>query len=199
VASSRGAPTNAIPARATPTPQAEAPAGWNTYTNRRFGYTIYYPANMEGSGGDADNSWMLNTKTADPDGVARNFIYVSVIPNGAQTSAGEIYNYDPKETGILLGLQVGQKQSLRADPNTDPWFTYIRQPDTMLAGQPAQAYENDQPWEFPKGTKEIRYYLRTADNLYMIGGYVSTTNTDQAGAISEALFQQIVSAFQLTR
>ena len=67
----------------------------------------------------------------------------------------------------------------------------------MIGDQMAQAYENTQPWEFPAGTKEIRYYLKANDCTYQIGGYLDTTSSTQPGAISEDLFNQIVATFQV--
>jgi hypothetical protein len=128
-----------------------------------------------------------------------NFIYISVIPDDLQSpEPGAIYNYDPVETRILLSMQIGESSSLRDDPLLADWFTYTRLPDTALGGQAAQTYENDQPWEFPLGTKEIRYYLKANGCTYLIGGYIATVGSGQTGAIDEELFNQIIAAFRLT-
>jgi hypothetical protein len=76
-------------------------------------------------------------------------------------------------------------------------FTYQRQSDTLISGYTAQTYENIQPWEFPGGTKEIRYYLSLNGCMYLIGSYLDTTQSNQAGAITEELFNQIVATIQL--
>jgi hypothetical protein len=78
-----------------------------------------------------------------------------------------------------------------------PWFTFTRRPDTTIGDQVARAYENTRPWEFPAGTKEIRYYLKTDNCIYQVGGYMDTTGSTQPGAITEDLFNQIVATFQL--
>jgi hypothetical protein len=129
---------------------------------------------------------------------ATNFIYVSVIDQESPTLGEEIiYNYDPAETEILLNMQVGESKALRDIADVAPWFTYERMPDTPIGGHVAQTYENVQPWEFPEGTKEIRYYLLLNDCTYLIGGYLDTMDSDEPGAIDEELFNQIVATIQL--
>jgi hypothetical protein len=121
-----------------------------------------------------------------------------VIPDGLQSEAGEIYNYDPVEAETLLNIQVGESKPLREISDTAQWFTYTRLPDTTLSNQAAQTYENTQPWEFPVGTKEIRYYLQGNGCTYLIGGYLDTTGSNQSGGINEALFDQIIDTLRLT-
>ncbi len=190
----------ATPTAVLPTVTAEAivPSGWETHTNPRFHYRISYPLGMEGT--DSDNySWTLGMKLANPDEGARNFIYLSVIPVGFQSSGGDIYNYNTAEADILLNMQVGESKSLREGLDIAAGFSYTRQPDTILNGQTAKVYESTQPWEFPHGTKEIRYYLQTEAYTYMLGGYLDTTGSNQPGAITEALFDQIIATFRVMR
>jgi uncharacterized membrane protein len=92
---------------------------------------------------------------------------------------------------------VGESKSLRENLGIDQGFTYTRLPDTILLDGAAQTYENTQPWEFPQGTKEIRYYLKANGCTYMIGGYLDTTGSQEPGAISEALFDEIIASFHL--
>jgi hypothetical protein len=187
------APITPPSAASTPT----VPPGWETYTNRgQCGYAISHPSNMD-SINQTLYSWSLNVSSTEPSGPVPNFIYISVIPDGFQGGPGEIYNYDPAETQTLLNMQMGESRSLRDDPNIAPWFTYTRLSDTTLNNQTAQTYENTQPWEFPLGTKEIRYYLKANGCTYMIGGYMATVGSGQPGAIDEELFDQIIAAFRL--
>ena len=135
-----------------------------------------------------------------PEAGMRNFVYVSVISPEIQNlvKAGayqnEVYNYDPKVTETLLGLAVGKNISVS---DLDTGFTYERKPGTQISGYTTQAYENIQPWEFPLGTKEMRYYVSVSDCMYQIGGYVDTTESDQPGSITEELFSEIVATIQL--
>jgi len=76
-------------------------------------------------------------------------------------------------------------------------FTYQRLPDATLGGVTVTAYENAQPWEFPSGTKEIRYYAILNECTYLIGGYMDTSGSDLPGAITEDLFQQIMATVHL--
>ena len=179
------------------------PAGWETHSasanQGQCGYAIDHPSAMEAVS-QGTYSWNLNFTTTDPSGPVPNFVYISVIPDELQINEpGMIYNYDPAETQTLLNMQVGDSRSLRdSDPNLAPAFTYTRLPDAMVGAQSAQAYENAQPWEFPAGTKEIRYYLKANACTYLVGGYMSTVDSGQAGAIDEALFDQIIATFRPT-
>jgi len=189
----------------TPTLPVEAtlPSGWGTYTNQgQCGFAISHPANMEMDGeSNGTYSWILSHTTTEPSGPVPNFVYVSVIPDGFQSSeSGVIYNYDAAETEFLLNMQVGESRSLREGTNladTAPWFTHTRLPDTTLSNQTAQTYENTQPPEFPLGTKEIRYYLQGNDCTYLIGGYMATVGSGEARAISQELFDEIIATFQV--
>jgi hypothetical protein len=186
-------------ATAPPAVEATLPAGWETYARQEeCPYTIGYPADLQGASQDA-HSWLLSPAAAGPDGPAPSFIYVSVIPDGFQSGSGEIiYNYDPAATDILLSLQVGESRSVHANADLAPWFTYTRLEYTLLSSQAAQAYENTQPWEFPAGTSEIRYYLQANGCTYMIGGYLSTVTPGEPGAIQRALFDEIVATFRVS-
>lgn len=186
----------------TPSPaapvEATLPSGWETYASQaQCGYAISHPADMQVTSQGTD-SWILSPTTTQPSGPATNFIYISVIPAGFQGGAGEIYNYDPAESQTLLNMQVGESKNLREALNIPQGFTYTRLPDTTLSNQPAQTYENTQPWEFPAGTKEIRYYLKGNGCTYLVGGYLDTTGSDQSGAINEERFNQIMTTFRLT-
>jgi hypothetical protein len=194
-------PTQTVPSIPSPTVPVEAtlPSGWETYASQgQCGYAISHPADMDGSS-QGTYSWILNYSGTDPSGVVPNFVYVSVIPDDFQSGeSGVIYNYDPAEAETLLNMQAGESRSLRDDPNIAPSFTYTRLPDTTLGNQTAQMYENTQPWEFPAGTKEIRYYLKANGCTYLIGGYVDATGSNQPGAINEELFNQVIATFRLT-
>jgi hypothetical protein len=181
-------------------PTPTLPPGWEIYTNQgQCSYAISHPSNMDGASQDV-YSWILSPATAEPSGPVPNFIYISVIPDDFQSSGGEIiYNYDTVETQTLLSMQVSESRSLRDDPNVADWFTYTRLPNTTLNNQSAQTYENTQPWEFPLGTKEIRYYLKANGCTYLIGGYMATVGSGQPGAIDEELFDQIIATFRLAR
>ena len=180
---------------ATPANQPTPILGWETYKNPGFKYTISYPIGMEGAA-NGDYSWTLMVKLANPDAGARNFIYVSVIPANFQGKDGDIYNYNKPEADILLNMQVGESKSLREGVAING-FTYTRKPDTIVSGQAAKTYENTQPWEFPAGTMEIRYYLQTDANTYLIGGYIDTSRADLPGNITAESFNQMIATFQL--
>ena len=185
------------PTTAPPVAEVTLPSGWESYTSPGpCGYAISYPADMEGASQNT-YSWILNYRTTDPGGPFPNFIYVSVIPADFQGGPGEIYNYDPADTQTLLSLPVGESKSLREDPNMAPSFTYTRLADTALSNSPAQTYENTQPWEFPQGTKEIRYYLKGNGCTYLVGGYINTLGSDKPGAISQERFNEIMATFQV--
>ena len=185
------------PTTAPPVVEETLPSDWASYTNPGpCGYTISHPADMAGASQNT-YSWILNYRTTDPSGPFPNFIYVSVIPADFQGGSGEIYNYDPADTQTLLGLPVGESKSLREDPSIAPSFTYTRLADITLGNSAAQAYENTQPWEFPAGTKEIRYYLQGNGCTYLVGGYMDTMGAGDVGAISQERFNEIMDTFQV--
>lgn len=196
------APTEAVtqpvePTTAPPAVEATLPAGWETYSSQgQCGYALSHPADLEGASQNT-YSWILSPKTTDPSGPFPNFVFVSVIPDGFQNEPGAIYNYDPVVTETLLNMQVGESKSIHENPELASSFSYTRLPDATLANQAAQVYENTQPWEFPAGTKEVRYYLQANGCTYLIGGYMDTTGADQAGAMNEELFDQIIATFRL--
>jgi hypothetical protein len=194
------------PATQTTVPPATVPAltlqpGWETHSastdQEGCGYALDHPSDMDAAS-QGTYSWILSRTATEPSGPVPNFIYISVIPDGFQSSeSGVIYNYVPDETQTLLSMQVGESRSLRENLNIDSGFTFTRLPDTALGGQAAQTYENDQPWEFPPGTKEIRYYVKGNGCTYMVGGYMATVGSGQPGSIDEDLFDQIIATFRL--
>jgi len=52
-------------------------------------------------------------------------------------------------------------------------------------------------WEFPPGTKEIRYYLQADGCTYQTGGYFATVGSGEPRAISQELFDEIIATFQV--
>jgi hypothetical protein len=195
VTEQQATPTTPI---STPTSEAMTPVGWGMYTSQRCEYAISYPEEMQVTN-NGTYSRTVDFELANPDEGARNFIYVSVIDADTQSMSEEgIYNYDPAATEILLNMQVGESASPHEVADLAQWFTYQRLEDTLISGYPAQTYENVQPWEFPAGTKEIRYYVSLNGCTYLIGGYMDTTGSNQPGAINEELFNQIVASIQLS-
>jgi len=186
------------------TSQAPAIAGWTTYTStsQQCGYTISYPPELQVTE-DTPYSQTFGIKLTDSDAGARDFIYVSVVTPEIQTRIKEgtyeheVYNYDPAATEILLNMQTGESKSVHQSLSMETGFTYERMQDTQISGHTAQSYENLSPWEFPSGTKEIRYLLSLDGCTYLIGGYVDTTQSNQAGRITESLFHQIIDAIQV--
>ena len=121
-----------------------------------------------------------------------------MIPDDFRRSGG--YLHDALRIGIPSGNEGWQSGSLREGTNLAdmvPWFTHTRLPDTTLSNQTAQTYENTRPWEFPAGTKEIRYYLQANGCTYLIGGYMATVDSGEPRAISQELFDEIIATFQV--
>jgi hypothetical protein len=178
--------------------EAFAPAGWVTYTSQRCGYALSLPADM-GLWDEEPYSRTFGFKLADPGQGARNFVYISVIDQDIQSMGVEsIYNYDPAEANLLLGLQVGESKAVRDLEGIASSFTYQRLSDTTIGGYAARSYENLKPWEFPEGTVEMRYYLSLDGCTYQIGGYLDTTQSNQPGAITEDLFNQILATIRVS-
>jgi hypothetical protein len=183
---------------------AAVPAGWATHSSQQCEYAISYPSEMQVTDQNAYGQ-LISFPVTNPDAGAHNFIYVSVITPEiqAKVAAGEyladVYNYDPAAVEALLSMQVGESKSSHQAAAMESGFTYQRLPDTTLGGVTVMAFENAQPWEFPPGTKEIRYYATLNGCSYLIGGYMDTTGSDQPGAITEDLFHQIMATVRLMR
>ena len=109
----------------------------------------------------------------------------------------DVYNYDPMATEILLNMQVGESKPVHQSPSVESGFTFERKPDAQINSHTALTYANLQPWEFPSGTKEIRYYLSLAGCAYLIGGYIDTSQSNQPSAMTEDLFHQIIATIQV--
>jgi hypothetical protein len=185
----------------TATSEPLTPAGWATDTrSQSCGYVISYPPEMQAMDEGA-YSQTYAFRLDEPGAGARNWVYVSVIDPEIQNSieAGgydyQVYNYDPAVAEMLLNMGVGERRVVNPVGDMARWFTYERKPDTLIGAHSAQTYENNQPWEFPSGTKEIRYYLSLDGCTYLIGGYVETANPEIPGAITEELFNQIVATW----
>ena len=186
------------------TSQAPAPAGWMTYTsaNSQCGYVISYPPELQVTE-ETPYSQTFGFQLTDSDAGARNFLYVSVVTPEVQNIIKEgryehdVYNYDPAATEILRNMQIGESKLAHQSPSMEIGFTFERKPDTQINGYTARSYENLNPWEFPSGTKEIRYLLPLDRCTYLIGGYMDSTGSNQPGAIAEELFNQIFASIQL--
>lgn len=184
-----------------PPPTPTLPPGWESYSastpQGQCGFAINHPSDMDVTVQGGYSS-ILNYTSTEPSGPFPNFIYISVIPDGLQSDEIDIiYNYDPGETQTLLNMQVGENRALRDDPTLAPWFTYMRLSDSTFGNRAAKTYENTQPWEFPLGTTEIRYYLQANGCTYLFGGYIATVGSGQPGAIDEETFDQVITSFRL--
>jgi hypothetical protein len=189
----------------TETSQSPIPATWvtNNSANQQCGYAISYPPEMQVTE-QTPYSQILRFNLPDSDAGIPNFIYMSVVTPETQKMVEDgiynhdVYNYDPAATSILVNMQPGESKSVHQSPAMETGFTFERTLDTQISSNTAQTYENIRPWEFPSGTKEIRYYLSSGGCIYLIGGYVDTTQSNQAGAIMENLFHQIIATVQVT-
>jgi len=162
-------------------------SNWKTYTDSEYKYSISYPSNSkiypQGRGGFQISNG--------------GFIYVSVIPREKRYTArsGDIYNYIPAETQILLDMEIGESKSTVPEyPHVNEFYTYRRLLDIQIGGFTAKAYFNPPPvWEAPEGVGEYRYYVDKEDYLYLIGGYVDT-----GLIIEEKKFKEIIFTIRFT-
>jgi hypothetical protein len=177
-------------------PAAAVAPGWQTFTNTRWSYSISAPQDMQ-LHEPSRYGWTLSYPPATQGQESPNMIYILVAPENYPPEGDMIYSFGPPQAGMLLSLPVGGSISLNGRLEMADGLVYTRQPDVMLAGHSAAAFENQQPWKYPEGTKEIRYLLQANDTLYVVGGFINDSGAEQPGAISESLFNQIISTFQL--
>jgi hypothetical protein len=186
------------------TSQPPVPATWVTYNsaNQQCGYAISYPPEIQITE-QTPYSQTLGFKLPGLDAGIPNFIYMSVVTPEIQkmvedgTYNHDVYNYDPAASEILENMQTGESKSVHQTPGMETGFTFERKLDTQISSHVAQTYENIHPWEFPDGTKEIRYHLLSGGCIYLFGGYVNTTQSNQPGVIMENLFDQIIATVQV--
>lgn len=168
------------------------PAGWNVYENVDLYYSYAYPLeftrDMSGS-----YSAQLYRNATTPSASTVNFIYFSVVPKSNTPQDGEIYNFSSRDYEVLMDMNIGEERSFSAESGLVEYFTYARLPDTTLGGYIARAFENEKPWEFPAGTKEIRYIVDRPEYIYVIGGYIETSSEPQR-FITRPLFDQVMAS-----
>ena len=112
--------------------------------------------------------------------------------------AGENITIKPKRENPFFILEIVDTRSLREnfnDPGLDKSFSYTRSPDIKVGELTTKAYVNNNPWEFPQGVKEYRYFVEKDNFTYMIGGYIEGKNFP-VYYISEQEFDQILSTFK---
>jgi hypothetical protein len=157
------------------------------YTNSDFGVTLAHPSTLEKYCSDKYQCAFNPPSTG---AGSDNFVYLSIIPEEKTAASGQIYNYDPKVTNLLLSMKVGESKNTN-DTITGNGFIYTRLPDMTVGGITASVYENKNPWEFALGTTEKRIYLKKDNVLYLFGAY-------KGKEIEEKTFNQILSSFKFT-
>lgn len=158
-------------------------ANWKTYNNIEFGYTINYPTEFQVTG--EKEHIILMKRITEPGGVPNNFVTITVL-----TKPGDDVN-------ILFNTGVGKTAVF--NPDLVEYFSYVRYPDTTIAGMAAKVYFNKSPYEFGPGVKEYRYYINRGGNIYFIDGFIENKDNSQIDYISEQLFQRILSTFKFTQ
>jgi hypothetical protein len=172
------------------------PDGWQTYKNDELKFAISYPPGFEATQ-NGKYSVMIVKKVTEPGQGPYNFVYISVVPEGAQNNDGEIYNFNKTHLDSLLSIKVNEKGTLKGEaPELAEYITFTRLPDTEISGNFAATFINDKPWEFTMGTGEYRYVIDQQNRTYLIGGYISTTSHNSY-SIPQDLYEQILRTIQL--
>ncbi len=141
--------------------------------DKELGYSVKIPEYLtEEKNGHL--SRMFLRRVDQPGAGASNFIYISVIPKGMESTEGEIYNYNSKDFQRLKKLTVGQSTNLTdaSDREIAKYYEYERLEGRMLGGYGATAYSNDSPWEFPEGVTEYRFIVPFEQATYLVGYYI---------------------------
>ncbi len=186
-----------VPPGEMPSPSQVTSVDINFYEQKDLGFTIELPDNfiVENNG---NYSRLIMRKSDNGATGNTGFIYISVVPKGAGSEAGSIYNYNQKDTQALKVMQIGEKIALGVDPASEQakYFTFERIEGAMLGGYGAKAFLNDNPWEFPPGTLEYRYLVEFEEALFLIGYYVQENSSLETLTKSDA--DQVLSTLKLT-
>lgn len=169
-------------------PTSDPTANWKTYTNNQYGFSISFPSDFE-INKQADNQSFIIERILNRPGKNSNFLYITIITTGQNMIKNNIYAYDPKETNILLDMQIGVSKSIRPKDLLSKFWTYRRIQDVSIDGLQARSFENNNPWEFPPGTIERKMYLTKGNMMYIIGFLYGKD-------LSENFFNQILSTFK---
>jgi hypothetical protein len=179
-----------------PAGKVTIPDGWKTYNSETLKYSISYPEsyNVEANG---ENSIIIQKPLKTPSVGPANFVYVSVVTEDKYENDGAVYNFNDDDYEKLMDLDIGDSVSFAASdqPELSKWFTYNRIEDTVIDGQPTRRFENKSPWEFPPGTKEVRYIFEDDGVIYVLGYYYGGDGLENTIDPYEAF--NIVSTFKL--
>ncbi|OGG64684.1 hypothetical protein A3C18_00130 [Candidatus Kaiserbacteria bacterium RIFCSPHIGHO2_02_FULL_54_11b] len=171
---------------------AVAPKDWKEYSNDSLGVRFFSPTRLT-----VAQNGSYSVTISDASAQTAEFYYVSVVPSTLlDTNEAEVYNYQKAFHQKLLGLAVGEKANLADVANLAEWYTYVRQPDTVVNGRTARVFLNQNPWEFPAGTREYRYVFELRNKTVLVGGYF--TDTQVPTRLNLAEFEQIVSSMVIT-
>ena len=173
-----------------PTMPSIVPSDWLEYSSTEAQYSIFFPSHIN-SNCYNPYSCQFSGLTSLGNGPA-SLVYVSVIPSNVRLADGSIYNYDASESAILSTIKTGETKTTRPSPESkelETFYRYKRLPDTRINNHTAKVFENSRPWEFPSGTKELRYIITNDTGMYMIGAY---THPD---GITEEIARTIIGSF----
>lgn len=164
---------------------AVIPSGWQTRANEQLKYKISFPAGYKLTE-NGPNGVIIEKDVAVQGAGSANFIYLTVIPDDKlESSGGEFYNYNSREYRLLTGLMPEQSTSSGEIKDLERYYTYSRLPDEMISGLSSRVFMNSKPWEFPQGTVEYRYLINKSGNLYLLGSYTGSGESDDVITVQE--------------
>lgn len=151
-------------------PSTDPTANWKTYTNTKYGFSIKYPPNLEGSDKKGnDNFNNFNVICDSPCGVSFPSLYVSVM-------TGQTYNGMSTELiNSFSNLEILGSIETRKSPYPENYWTFKRIPNLQVANQNALTVENDNVWEGEKGMKDIRVFIKNNGIYFELGTYYKTS------------------------
>ena len=153
-------------------PKSSGPVQWKNYANKKYGYSVDYPNDLQISPkGSGSILFQTPQKAASP--AAFPTLYISVIPAGATQSA-DIYNFwSPDMISSFSALKDGATIQTQTGTNAQ-YSTYQKLATIPVAGIQGTVIQNNKVWQGSVKLRERQILIQKSGMTYVIGGYFQT-------------------------
>lgn len=165
-------------------------SNWKTFYSVQKGISFKYPENFKVT---ESNNEIDVSQDIEFTNFAPLLLYINIIPD--DYNGPNLYNYNPTDTEKLLNLDVGQEVVINGAEGQSyaKSFTYKRGSNINIDNFQAKTFQNDNPWEFPKGTREKRLFIKRNSSLIQLGTYIDSQE------VTEKKFNEILSTLKITQ